>query len=100
MILDCAAQLQMITFHQAVVDVGSQCRVCRDNSVNILHVKSTVLRSLTLLLKFEDHLLRFLLLGAVSAPDLLDLVVLSVQDLRTDSHISVCFTLVLQIIDF
>lgn len=97
MILDCAAQLQMITFHQAVVDVG---RVCRDNSVNILHVKSTVPRSLTLLLQFEDHFLRFLLLGAVSAPDLLDLAVLSVQDLRTDRNTSVGFALVLQIIGF
>lgn len=65
--------------------------MCRDNSVNILHVKTTSLRSLTLLLQFEDHLLRFLLLGAVSALDLLDLAVLLVQDLWTDMNISVLF---------
>lgn len=54
--------------------------------------------SLTLLLQFEDHLLGFLLLGAVSALDLLDLAVLSVQDLQTDGDILVHFKHVLQII--
>lgn len=63
------------------------CWVCTDNSVNILGVKA----SLTLLLQLEDHLFGFLLLGAVSALDLLDLAVLLVQDLRRDGDILVCF---------
>lgn len=58
--------------------------MCRDNSVNILHVKFQALPSLTLLLQIDDHLFGFLLLGPVSALELLDLPVLSVQDLRTD----------------
>lgn len=66
--------------------------MCRDNSVNILHVKSQAPPSLTLLLQFDDHLLGFLLLGVVSALDLLDLLLLSVQDLRTDGYsiLSMC----------
>lgn len=58
--------------------------MCRDNSVNILHVKSQGLPSLTLLLQIDDHLFGFPLLGTVSALELLDLLVPSVQDLRRD----------------
>lgn len=87
----------MITLHQPLVDLGSVLSVQRQESK---HPPSTVPPSLTLLLQFEDHLLGFLLLGAVSALDLLDLAVLSVQDLRTDGDILVHFKQVLKIIGF
>lgn len=79
---NCAAQLQTITFHRSTVEQASQCWVCRDNRVNILRVRPQAPPSLTLLLQFDDHLLGFLLLVL----DLLHLLVLSVQDLRTDGE--------------